>query len=52
MPFALIVILYFVDRAHVETLFGYQIGIFAVLTVVGMVFMAQLWISRLLKIDV
>ena len=52
MPFALIVVLYFIDRTHVETLFGYQIGIFAVLTVVGMVFMAQVWISRLLKIDV
>lgn len=52
MPFALIVVLYFIDRAHVGTLFGYQMGIFAVLTVVGMVFMAQVWINHLLKIDV
>ncbi|MCB0358666.1 MAG: type II secretion system F family protein [Bdellovibrionales bacterium] len=52
MPFALIVILWFVDRSHVETLFGYQVGIWAVAGVCVMVFMAQMWIRRLLKIDV
>ena len=52
MPFALVVILWFVDRQHVETLFGYQLGIWAFLGVVGMVLMAQLWIRQLLIIDV
>jgi tight adherence protein B len=52
MPFALIVILYFVDRTHVETLFRYQFGIWAVAGVVVMVGMAQLWIRKLLAIDV
>lgn len=52
MPFALIIVLWFIDRAHVETLFGYTIGIWAVGAVVLMVFLAQLWISQLLKLDV
>lgn len=52
MPFALIVVLYFVDRSHVETLFGYQMGIYAVAAVFGMVMMAQAWINKILKIDV
>ena len=52
MPFALMVILYFVDRNHVETLFGYQLGIWAVTAVVIMVIIAQLWIRKLLSIDI
>ncbi|MCB0346407.1 MAG: type II secretion system F family protein [Bdellovibrionales bacterium] len=52
MPFALMVILWFVDRNHIETLFGYQIGIWSVALVVGMVLMAQVWIRKLLDIDV
>lgn len=52
MPFALIIILYFVDRAHVETLFGYTLGIWAIILVVGLVVMAQLWMRKLLAIDV
>lgn len=52
MPFALIVVLYFVDRQHVETLFTYQLGIWAVAITVGMVIMAQMWIRKLMDIDV
>lgn len=52
MPFALLILLYFIDREHVETLFGYQVGIWAVSAVVVMVILAQVWISRLLDIDV
>lgn len=52
MPFALIIILYFVDRSHVETLFGYQLGLWAVGLVVVMVILAQVWIRKLLDIDV
>lgn len=52
MPFALVGALYFIDRSHVETLFGYQIGLWAMFLVVVMVVMAQLWIRKLLQIDV
>lgn len=52
MPFALMVILWFVDRKHVETLFGYKIGIWAVCVVISFVVLAQAWIGKLLKIDV
>lgn len=52
MPFALMVVLWFVDRNHIQTLFGYQIGLWAVAAVVAMVMMAQLWIRKLLDIDV
>ena len=52
MPFALIVILWFVDHTHVETLFGYTLGIWAVVLVCVMVFLAQLWMRKLLDIDV
>jgi tight adherence protein B len=52
MPFALIIILYFIDPAHVETLFSYQIGRWAVAGVVLMVVFAQMWIRKLLAIDV
>lgn len=52
MPFALVVVLYFVDKTHVETLFGFQIGIYAICATVLMVMMAQGWIAQLLKIDV
>lgn len=52
MPFALIVILYFIDRQHVETLFGYTLGLWAVGLVCVMVVLAQLWIKKLLAIDV
>lgn len=52
MPFALIGVLYFLDRNHVETLFKYQLGIWAFGGVVAMVIIAQVWIRRLLRIDV
>lgn len=52
MPFALIIVLWFIDRTHVETLFGYTIGVWALLAVIIMVVLAQLWITKLLKIDV
>jgi len=52
MPFALVVVLYFVEPAHVQTLFGYTIGRWAFAAVVGMVILAQLWIRKLLDIDV
>ena len=52
LPFALVVILYFVDRAHIETLFGYQIGIMAFVLVIFMVAFAQMWIKKLLELDV
>lgn len=52
MPFALIIVLYFIDRDHVVTLFTYQIGLFALGLVVMMVILAQVWIQKLLAIDV
>ncbi len=52
MPFALVVILWFVDRTHVETLFGYTLGLWAIALVIIMVVMAQMWIRKLLAIDV
>lgn len=52
MPFALIGILWFIDRDHVVTLFSNQIGIWAFFAVIGMVVMAQVWIRKLLDIDV
>ena len=52
MPFALVGILYFVDRQHVRTLFGYQLGLIAFGAVVVMVMLAQAWIVRLMKLDV
>lgn len=52
MPFALVVILYFVDPGHIDVLFGYQIGRWAFAAVVIMVILAQLWIRKLLDIDV
>jgi|GEM_PF-3188011 len=52
MPFALMIILWFIDRAHVETLFGYSIGLGAVAAVVLMVILANVWIAKLLDIDV
>ena len=51
MPFALMAVLYFIDRNHVETLFGYKIGLAAVGCVIGLVSLAQVWINQLLKID-
>ena len=52
MPFALVGILWFIDRQHVVTLFSNQIGIWAFCGVVVMVVVAQLWIRKLLQIDV
>jgi len=52
MPFALVVILYFIDREHVTILFTYKLGIWAFTGVVIMVIMAQLWIRKLMQIDV
>ena len=52
MPFALIIVLYFIDRQHVYTLFGFQLGIWAFTLVCIMVIMAQLWIQKLMQIDV
>lgn len=52
MPFALMIVLYFVDPSHIEVLFGYKFGLVAVGAVVGMVILAQVWIRKLLDIDV
>ncbi len=52
MPFALCIILYFVDPGHIEVLFGFTIGRWAFASVVIMVILAQLWIRKLLDIDV
>jgi len=52
MPFALCVILYFIEPGHMETMFTYTIGRWAFATVILMVIMAQLWIRKLLDIDV
>jgi tight adherence protein B len=52
MPFALCILLFFIDRPHIEALFGYQLGLFAFAIVCGMVVLAQLWIRKLLDIDV
>ncbi len=52
MPFALLVVMFFIDRNHVETLFGNQIGVYAFVGVIFMVLIAQLWIRKLLDIDV
>lgn len=52
MPFALLIALYFVDVQHVKTLFGHQVGIYAFAGVVAMVIIAQVWIRKLMDIDV
>lgn len=52
MPFALVIILYFIDRDHVVTLFSYTLGIWAFTAVCIMVILAQLWIRKLMDIDV
>lgn len=52
MPFALMIVLYFVDPSHIEVLFGYKFGLVAVGAVVAMVILAQVWIRKLLDIDV
>lgn len=52
MPFALLFVLYFIDPNHVQILFSHQIGIWSLITVVVMVVMAQLWIRKLMDIDV
>ena len=52
LPFALMAVLWFADRDHLMMLFTHQAGIAALGVVVLMVVMAQLWISKLLKIDV
>ena len=52
MPFALTIVLYFIDRQHVMVLFGYKMGIWAFSMVCIMVIMAQLWIRKLMQIDV
>lgn len=52
MPFALMVVLYFIDRQHIVTFFTYRLGIMAFFVVCFNVLMAQLWIRKLLKIDV
>ena len=52
MPFALTFVLYFIDIQHVMVLFGYKMGIWAFSMVCIMVIMAQLWIRKLMQIDV
>ncbi len=52
MPFALCIILYIIDRDHVVTLFSYTLGIWAFTLVCVMVILAQLWIRKLMDIDV
>lgn len=51
MPFALLLVLYFIDREHVESLFEYKFGLLALGVVVSLVIAANFWMSRLLKID-
>jgi tight adherence protein B len=52
MPFVLLVMLYFIDRQHVELLFTTKIGLFAVGGMVTLVVIANAWIARLMKVDV
>ena len=52
MPFVLLFALYFIDRSHVMTLFSNQIGVYAFCGVVVMVMVAQVWIRRMMDIDV
>ena len=52
MPFGLIILLFFVDPNHVEVLFSDKVGLIAFCSVVVMVGVAQLWIKKLLAIDV
>ncbi len=52
MPFALMVVLYFIDRQHIVTFFTFRLGILAFFVVCFNVFMAQVWIRKLLRIDV
>ncbi|HQH25849.1 MAG TPA: type II secretion system F family protein, partial [Oligoflexia bacterium] len=52
MPFALMFVLYLIDPTHIETLFRYQIGIWAFGAMVVMIILAQVWIRKLLELDV
>lgn len=52
MPFVLLFVLFFVDRPHVTILFEYTLGLMAVGLVVIMVLVAQLWIRKMVRIDV
>jgi tight adherence protein B len=52
MPFLLMLILFFVDREHVVMLFDTKIGLAGVGVMVFLVFLANIWIGRMLKLDV
>lgn len=52
MPFLLMILLFFLDRQHVESLFETKIGLAAVGIMVTLVVVANVWINKLLKIDV
>jgi len=46
------IILFFVDRDHVVMLFNTKIGLTGVGIMVFLVFLANVWIGRMLKLDV
>ena len=52
MPFVLLVMLFFIDRQHVEILFETKIGLAAIGIMVTLVVVANAWISRLMRVDV
>lgn len=52
MPFLLMLILFFVDSEHVVMLFDTKIGLVGVGVMVLLVFLANIWIGRMLKLDV
>lgn len=52
MPFLLMIMLFFIDRPHIETLFSTKAGLAGVGVTVFLVFVANFWINRLTKVDV
>lgn len=52
MPFVLAVVLYFIDPDHIKMLFEYTFGLAAVAAVILLVLAANLWMNRLIRIDV
>ena len=52
MPFALMLVLYFIEPLHVKLLFNNSIGLFSVGVVVVLVVAAFFWIRRIMDVDV